>query len=158
MALEGPSFQSSTPPLCQQQQHPSPRPSLVVEMDFSPWGNESRYHGMCHSDSQNIWIYAINYFCFMMCAWTLFLLTCPYLGGMTEFPSKSVPLGVSFHWVGSWKAIVHSHHTYHFSSPSLSSIPYIGSGIGFAKQAKGYTLPCGKKGLKAQRVKEDGKR
>jgi hypothetical protein len=36
--------------------------------------------------------------------------------------------------------------------------PCIGSGIGFAKLVKGCTLPSGKKGLKAQRVKEAGKR
>jgi hypothetical protein len=54
--------------------------------------------------------------------------------------------------------IVCSHHTYHFSSFFLSSIPYTGPGIEFAKLAKGCTLPCGKKGLKAQRVKVAGKR
>jgi hypothetical protein len=97
-------------------------------------------------------------FGFMTCAWTLCLLIGPYLGGMTEFPSKLVPLGVSCHWVGLLKVVIHSHHTYHFSTSSFSSIPYIDLGIGFAKLVKGCTLPCGKKGLKAQRVKVVGKR
>jgi hypothetical protein len=35
--------------------------------------------------------------------------------------------------------------------------PYLYSGIGIGHTRKGCTLPCGKKGLKAQRVKVAGK-
>jgi hypothetical protein len=35
--------------------------------------------------------------------------------------------------------------------------PYLCSGIGICHTRKGCTLPCGKKGLKAQRVKVAGK-
>jgi hypothetical protein len=35
--------------------------------------------------------------------------------------------------------------------------PYLCSGIGICHTRKGCTLPCGKKGLKAQRVKVVGK-
>ena len=33
---QGPSFHSSEPPLCQRQQHLSPRPSTVAEVDLAP--------------------------------------------------------------------------------------------------------------------------
>jgi hypothetical protein len=44
------------------------------------------------------------------------------------------------------------------TSVQSANVNSIGLGIGFAKLAKGCTLPCGKKGLKAQRVKVAGKR
>jgi hypothetical protein len=69
-----------------------------------------------------------------------------------------VSIGFEFPLGGSWKVIFCSHHTYHFSLFSLSSIPYTSPGIGFSNIEKGCTLPCGKKGIKAQRVKVYGKR
>jgi hypothetical protein len=78
---------------------------------------------------------------------------------MTGCPSKLVPIRFELPLGGVHErslfvaTILTTFHLF-----SLSSIPYIGSGIGFAKLAKGCTLPCGKKGLKAQRVKVASKR
>jgi hypothetical protein len=47
-------------------------------------------------------------------------------------------------------------HTYHFPYLFLPSpYPCLGIRIGYAR--KGCDLPCGKKGIKAQRVKVHGK-
>ena len=140
----GPIF-SSTPPIYQQQQHPSHRPGSEVAMGLAPWGSPSIM--VCVTLILKTFEYVRwILFCFMMFAWKLWSLTCPYLGRMTRCSSKLVPLGMSLHWVGLWKVIIHSFHTYHFSSLSLSSIPYIGSGIGFAKLVR--VVPClvGRKG------------
>jgi hypothetical protein len=67
---------------------------------------------------------------------------------MIGFPSKLVPIGFEFPLGGFMKG----HHPF---PPYLSL--FIGSGIVFSKVAKGCTLPCGKKEIKAQRVKVDGK-
>jgi hypothetical protein len=44
----GPIF-SSVQPIYQQQQHPSHQPGPEVAVSLAPRGNESGYHGMCHS-------------------------------------------------------------------------------------------------------------
>jgi hypothetical protein len=77
---------------------------------------------------------------------------------MTGCPSKLVPIGFEFPLGGFMKG----HRPFPPYLPLFIFFPLIHPihwfGIGFAKLAKGCTLPCGKKGLKAQRVKIAGKR
>jgi hypothetical protein len=85
-----------------------------------------------------------------------FHLTTP--GGMTGCPSKLVPIGFELPLGGFMKG----HRPFPPYLPlfifSRSSIPLHWSGHWVGQISKGCTLPCGKKGLKAQRVKVAGKR
>jgi hypothetical protein len=77
---------------------------------------------------------------------------------MIGCPSKLVPIGFELPLGGFMRGHLRSHHTYHLSSFSRSSIPLDWFGHWVGQISKGCTLPCGKKGLKAQRVKVAGKR
>jgi hypothetical protein len=77
---------------------------------------------------------------------------------MTGCPGKLVPIGFELPLGGFMKGHLPFPPYLSLFIFSLSSIPYIGSSIRFSKLAKGCTLPCGKRGLKAQRVKVAGKR
>jgi hypothetical protein len=80
-------------------------------------------------------------------------------GGMTGCPSKPVTIGFEFPLGESLK----SHHPLPSYLPlsillSCSSIPLHWSGHWVGQSFKGCTLPCGKKGLKAQKGKAARKR
>ena len=57
----------------------------VSEMVLAPWGNESGYHGMCHSDPQNLWICASSSFVSNECL-DLILIHLTMFGGNDRMP------------------------------------------------------------------------
>jgi hypothetical protein len=79
--------------------------------------------------------------------------------GMTGCPSKLVPIGFELPLGGIYENLSSALiilTTFHLTT--RSSIPFHWSGHWVGQSFKGFTLPYGKKGLKAQKVKEVGKR
>ena len=129
------------------------RLGLVSEEVLAPWGNWSRYHGMCHFWSLKPLNICTWVLLSLTTAWILHLPTWPCLGELTECPSKPVLIGFGLPLGGFLKShrplpsYYHSYilfpaHLSHFACPSI--------GLTYFQD---YTLPCGKKGLKAHMVK-----
>ena len=157
MALEGPSFFFFARFVLS-----AATASITIDLDLHRRGlllHEvigPRYHGMCHFDRYNLLIYALGSFHFWwllgsytnpldhcwgdwwgdLASWYSWVLV-SHQGGFAE-PS-SAPTILSFY-------ILYLTHLSHSPSPTIR------------RTFEGYTLSYGKKGLKAQGVKEVGER